>query len=494
MVLSATLLLLLLLLVGLWLLWRHPTSRGRLPPGPRPLPFLGNILQIDPKGFLKSFLALRDKYGDVFTIYLGPQPAVVLCGYKAVKEALMDQAEAFSGRGPVAIVDPIFQGTGMLFSNGKCWKVLRRFSLATMKDFGMGKRSIEERIKEEAQCLVEELRKSQGTYLDPTSLFHSISANIICSIVFGERFPYHDVQFLQLLHLLNEIFTIVSSFYSQVFELLSGILKHFPGTHMHLYSKVQKIKDFIIKNVEMHRKTLDASSPRDFIDSFLLQMDKERSDPQSEFHEKNLIHTVLSLFFAGSESTSTTLRYALLLLLKNPDVTKKVQAEIDRVIGPHRLPALEDRAKMPYTDAVIHEIQRFSDLAPIGLPHCVIKDTRFRGYHIPKDTSVYIIMSSVLHDPLHFEKPDDFYPGHFLDAEGNFKKQEAFIPFSMGKRICIGESLARAELFLFFTSILQNFSLGSSKAPEDIDLTPRENGLGKLPPQYQLCFLPRQGA
>ncbi|XP_055992016.1 cytochrome P450 2B4-like [Sorex fumeus] len=491
MVLSAVLFLLLLLL-GLLLLWSHPTSRGCLPPGPRPLPFLGNILQIDPKGFLKSFLALRDKYGDVFTVYLGPRPAVVLCGYKAVKEALVDQAEAFSGRGPIAIIDPVFQGTGVIFANGKSWKVLRRFSLATMRDFGMGKRSIEERIKEEAQCLVKELWKSQGAYLDPTSLFHSISANVICSIVFGERFHYHDPRFLRLLNLLNEIFTIASSFYSQVFELLSGILKHFPGTHTHLYSKIQEVKDFITENIEMHRKTLDASSPKDFIDSFLINMDKERFDPKSEFHEKNLVHTVLSLFFAGTESTSTTLRYALLILLKNPDVTEKIQAEIDRVIGPHRLPALEDRAKMPYTDAVIHEIQRFSDLTPIGVPHCVIKETYFRGYHLPKDTTVYPIMSSVLHDPLHFEKPDDFYPGHFLDAEGNFRKQEAFIPFSMGKRLCIGEGLARSELFLFFTSMLQNFSLRSSKAPEDIDLTPRENGLGKLPPVFQLCFLPRQ--
>lgn len=214
--------------------------------------------------------------------------------------------------------------------------------------------------------------------------------------------------------------------------------------------------------------------------------------PQSEFHHKNLVHTVLSLFFAGTESSSTTLRYGLLLFLKHPEVTEKVQAEIDRVIGPQRLPALEDRAKMPYTDAVIHEIQRYSDLTPIGVPHSVIKDTHFRGYHLVKGTAVYPIMSSVLHDPHHFEKPDVFYPGHFLDAEGNFRKREAFVPFSMGKRICLGESLARSELFLFFTSMLQNFSLGCPKAPEDIDLTPRVNGLGKLPPVFQLRFLPRQ--
>ncbi|XP_004693962.1 PREDICTED: cytochrome P450 2B4-like [Condylura cristata] len=485
--------LLLIVLLGLLLLCGQPKPRGRLPPGPWPLPFLGNILQIDHTGFLKSFQKLRGKYGDVFTLYLGSRPAVILCGYEAVREALLDQAEAFSGRGPIAIADPIFQGTGILFANGKSWKALRRFSLATLKDFGMGRRSIEERIKEEAQCLVEELRTYKGAYLDPTFLFHSIMANVICSVVFGERFSYQDPRFLNLLNLLSNVFTIVSSFYSQVFELLSDILKHFPGPHVRLNSIIQELNSFVIENIETHRRTLDPSNPKDFIDCYLLLMEKEQSDPETVFHEKNFVHTVLMLFFAGTETSSTTLRYGLLILMKHPDVLEKVQVEIDRVIGPHRLPALEDRAKMPYTDAVIHEIQRFSDITPLGVPHCVTKDTNFRGYHLPKGTTVYTVMSSVLHDPLHFEKPDTFYPGHFLDAEGNFRKQEAFIPFSMGKRLCLGESLARTELFLFLTTILQNFSLRSPKAPEEIDLTPKECGLGKLPPAFQLCFLPREG-
>ncbi|XP_025124926.3 cytochrome P450 2B4-like isoform X1 [Bubalus bubalis] len=483
----------LILFIGLLLLWGCPASRGCLPPGPWPLPFLGNVLQMDQKGLLKSFQALREKYGDVFTIYLGSRPAVILWGYEAMKEALVDQAEAFSGRGHIAIIDPVFQGTGVVFANGKSWKVLRRFSVTTMKDFGMGKRSIEERIKEEAQCLVEELQKSQGAYLDPHFLFNAITANIVCSIVFGERFNYQDPRLLQLLHLLNEIFIILCSFYTQVFEIFPGILKHFSGTHTRLYSMIEEVKDFITENMERHQKMLDPSGPKDFIDSFLLRMDKERLDPESEFHQKNLVHTVLSLFFAGTETSSSTLCFGFLLLLKNPDVLEKVQAEIDRVIGAHRLPALEDRAKMPYTDAVIHEIQRFSDLVPVGVPHSVTKDTHFRGYYLPKGITVYPVLSSALQDPRHFEKPNTFYPGHFLDAQGNFRKPEVFIPFSMGKRLCLGESLARSELFLFLTTLLQNFSLGSPKAPEDIDLSPRENGLGRPPPFFQVRFLPRRG-
>ncbi|XP_076987892.1 cytochrome P450 2B4-like [Tamandua tetradactyla] len=469
----------------------HPKAKGHLPPGPRPLPFLGNLLQMDRRGLHRSFLRFQEKYGDVFTVYLGPRPVVVLCGTDSIREALLDQSEDFSGRAPIAIVDQIFQGYGVAFANGERWKALRRFSLTTMRDFGMGKRSIEERIQEEARCLVEELHKSQGALLDPTFFFHAITANIICAIIFGERFAYKDPEFLRLLHLFNQSFALVSSFSSQVFELYSSLLKHFPGTHRKVHKNVQEVNDFIGHTVEKHRETLDPNAPRDLIDTYLLRMDKEKSNPDSEFHHRNLILTGLSLFFGGTETTSTTIRYGFLIFLKYPQVAEKVYKEINQVIGPHRPPALDDRAKMPYTDAVIQEIQRFSDLLPFSLPRMVTKDTHFRGYIFPKGTEVYPILSSALHDPRYFEKPDDFYPEHFLDANGALKKNEAFFPFSLGKRNCLGEGIARKELFLFFTTILQHFSVASPVTPEDIDLTPRECGVGKLPPVYKLRFLTR---
>uniref|UniRef100_A0A8C6W408 Cytochrome P450 n=1 Tax=Nannospalax galili TaxID=1026970 RepID=A0A8C6W408_NANGA len=466
-------LLLLSLLLGLLslLIRGHSKACGHLPPGPRPLPILGNLLQMDRRGLLNSFLRLREKYGDVFTVYLGPRPVVMLCGTEAIREALVDQAEAFSGRGTVAVVEPIVQGYGVIFANGERWKALRRFSLATMRDFGMGKRSVEERIQEEAQCLVEELRKSQGAPLDPTFLFQCITSNIICSIVFGERFDYKDQQFLRLLDLFYQTFALISSFSSQMFELFSDFLKYFPGSHRQIFKNMQEVLTYIGHSVDKHRATLDPSVPRDFIDTYLLRMEKETSSRHTEFHHQNLIISVLSLFFAGTETSSTTLRYGFLILLKYPHVAEKVQKEIEQVI-------------------VIQEIQRFSDLLPIGVPHKVTKNTLFRGYLLPKNTEVYPLLSSALHDPHYFEKPDTFYPDHFLDANGALKKNEAFMPFSIGKRICLGEGIARNELFLFFTTILQNFSVASPVAPKDIDLTPKESGVGRIPPTYQISFLP----
>ncbi|KAL1765541.1 Cytochrome P450 2c13 [Sigmodon hispidus] len=195
----------------------------------------------------------------------------------------------------------------------------------------------------------------------------------------------------------------------------------------------------------------------------------ENGNQHLNYTLENLIATVIDLLVGGTESVSLTLRYALLLLLKYPYVTAKVQEEIDHVVGRQRSPCMQDRRHMPYTNAVVHEIQRFFDIAPISLPHAVTSDIKFKNYLIPKGTAILTSLSSVLHDSKEFPNPEMFDPGHFLDERGNFKKSDYFMPFSAGKRMCAGESLARMELFLFLTTILQNLKLKSLVHPKDIN-------------------------
>ncbi|KAM9325621.1 cytochrome P450 2G1-like [Gastrophryne carolinensis] len=471
---------------------RGHRNKGRLPPGPTPLPIVGNILQLNGKEVFKSLNQLSEKYGPVYTIYMGTDPVVVLCSYDVVKEALIDKAEDFGARGHMPLLDRISDGGhGVVGSNGERWKQLRRFSLMTLRNFGMGKRSIEERIQEEAWFLTEEFRKTNCQSLDPTFYFAKAVSNVICSVVFGNRFEYEDGQFLQLLGFLNETMRGFSSIWGQMYNVFPNVVGKIPGPHNKMFKAVDGIQEFVAERVKEHKETLDPSSPRDFIDCFLLRMEQEKNVPDSEFHMKNIVNTTFDLFGAGTETVSTTLRYGLLILLKHADIEEHIHKEIDNVIGHHRAPCIEDRAHMPYMEAVIHEIQRFIDLIPMGIPHKATCDVNFRGFVIPKDTTVYPMLSSVLQDPKQFKYPHQFNPGHFLDQDGKFYRNDGYMPFSSGKRICLGEGLAKMELFLFFTTILQKFSLRSPDDIKELDLTPQMSGFGKIPRPYQLCFIPR---
>ncbi|XP_025230202.1 cytochrome P450 2A13-like, partial [Theropithecus gelada] len=283
----------------------------------------------------------------------------------------------------------MFTFSGVAFSNGERAKQLRRFSIATLRDFGVGKRGIEERIQEEAGFLIEALRGTHGANIDPTFFLSRTVCNVISSIVFGDRFDYEDKEFLSLLRMMLGSFQFTSTSMGQLHEMFSSVMKHLPGPQQQAFKELQGLEDFIAKKVEHNQRTLDPNSPRDFIDSFLIRMQEEEKNPNTEFYMQNLLMTALNLFIAGTETVSTTLRYGFLLLMKHPEVEAKVHEEIDRVIGKNQQPKFEDRVKMPYMEAVIHEIQRFGNVIPMSLARRVNKDTKFRDFFLPKGTEVF---------------------------------------------------------------------------------------------------------
>ncbi|KAM3930522.1 cytochrome P450 2K4-like [Leptodactylus fuscus] len=458
------------------------------PPGPKPLPILGNILMLDLSNPHKTFYQLYKKYGSVFSVQVGMKKIVILCGYDAIKDALINHAEVFSARPVNPLFSKSIKDHGIVFSNGENWKVMRRFTLSTLRDYGMGKKTIENKIVEEAECLVQKLKTFEGK---PFGNFTSINAavtNIIVAILLNKRYDYEDPTILRLMDLVSENIRLLGSPWVRLYNSFPSLMDRLPGPHRTIFANLREFQNFIRSTFTKYKKELDVNDQRNLVDAFLAKQQEGKTESTEYYHNENLTVLVGDLFGAGMETTSTTLRWSLLLMIKHPEIQKKVQNEIDKVIGSAQ-PQMEHRKQMPYTDAVVHEIQRFGDIAPTTVPHAASQDVTFRGYFIPKGTPILPILHSIHKDKEYFEKPDGFYPEHFLDSEGNFRKNEAFIPFSIGKRSCAGETLAKMELFLFFTSLLQHFTF---KAPPGakLDLTPAL-GSTNSPKPFEICAIPR---
>ncbi|KAJ1107398.1 hypothetical protein NDU88_004788, partial [Pleurodeles waltl] len=156
----------------------------------------------------------------------------------------------------------------------------------------------------------------------------------------------------------------------------------------------------------------------------------EKENTSSVFTIMNLVMTVMDIILGAMETTTATTSYGLLALMKHPEIQAKLQEEIDNVTGEKCTPTFADRGKMPYTKAVIAEIQRCCDILPMGAAHAVTRDTPFREFVLPKGTNVFSMLTTSLNDPKYFSDPKKFNPGHFLDENGSFKKVDAFMPFA----------------------------------------------------------------
>ncbi|XP_032066144.1 cytochrome P450 2C20-like isoform X1 [Thamnophis elegans] len=463
-------LLLLCILFTLFSYFQMYKRKGQLPPGPAPWPILGNFFQRDVLPLYKHSQKLAEKYGPIFTVWNGSEPMVVLCGYAMVKDALVDHSEEFAGRSEMPAHKQLFQGKGVTTAIEKKWREIRRFTLSTLRDFGMGKKRMSERVQEEALCLVEEMATTKGQPFDPRRIIASAVCNVICAVIFGNRFDYKDKTFIENQKIVETHLRYSISILGLVYNTFPKTVTFFPGPHRSIFANIEKFCDYIRENVDLHKKTLDPQNLRDYIDCFLLRVEKEQNSSESVYTFEDLVFLVFGIFMAGTITTSEALLCSLLAIAKLPHIQAKVQQEIDEVVGTNRTPSMEDRLNMPFTNAFIHEVQRYQKGTLETFPRATTCDTKFHGYTIPKCTAIVPVFTSVHFDPLHWETPEKFNPNHFLDENGQFKRKDAFMAFSAGKRACPGEALARMKLFLFFSNLLQNFTFSLVGDTKDTDV------------------------
>ncbi|KAL3884077.1 hypothetical protein ACJMK2_030299 [Sinanodonta woodiana] len=436
-------------------------TTNNIPTGPVSVPLLGNIPQLAGRNPLILFRKWRKQYGDVFSVYMGSQLLVVLNGYTIIKEALVTRGTVFSDRPHNFMLDKIKDGEGVIFTSGASWKKQRKLAVNCLQELGFGRSSFEVCIADEAKILIELIEQNTDAALNLKDILTTCVSNVMCGLVFGRRFSHEDKQFLEVAANFSEDAKYIG--HASILMNCFPFLQYLPGDLLRTKTIMEhkKVFDKFYEDLyESHQSTLDVNCPRDFMDLYLTEMEKDSTLPNKEenTYSKNQLKALVGdLFGAGTETTSTTLLWAILYLLHYPDVQEKCFDEIQMVLGLERFPSLDDRSHLPYCEATILETLRIAAVVPLAVPHATARDVYFRGFRIPKESSILINLDSIFHDSDIFKDPGVFSPERFLDSSGQVMKPNEFIPFSFGRRVCIGEKVAQMELFIFLTSMIQKF-------------------------------------
>ncbi|XP_026565558.1 cytochrome P450 1A5-like [Pseudonaja textilis] len=438
-------------------------------PGPRGYPLIGNLLEVGTDVHL-SLTQMSKTYGDVMMIHLGTKPILVLSGLETIKEALVRHGEDFKGRPDLHTFRHVADGQSLSFStdSGPVWVARRKLAQHALKTFASSPSLtssstclLEDHVYEEAHHLMAKLQEVMlaKNRLDPYLYLTIAVANVVLAMCFGRRYDYDD----------EELLTIVINSEQFVESTGSGSLATFIPVLQYLpNSKMKKFKNynrqftrFLQKNVQEHYESFRKDHIRDITDSLIEESQKQKADTKAKIQlpAGKIVNLVNDIFGAGFSTVSTGLSWCLMYLIAYPEIQKKIQEEIDVTIGRERKPRLSDRSLLPYTEAFILEVFRHSTFVPFTLPHCTTRDTIFKGYFVPKDLCIFINQWQVNHDENLWKDPSAFVPERFLTASGkeiNVDEREKVLLFGLGKRRCIGEPIARREVFLFLATLLQD--------------------------------------
>ncbi|KAM9726589.1 steroid 17-alpha-hydroxylase/17,20 lyase isoform 4-T4 [Menidia menidia] len=423
------------------------------------LPFIGSLLSLrSPHPPHVLFKNLQKKYGETYSLMMGFHRVIIVNQYVHAKEVLLKKGKIFAGRPRTVTTDVLTRdGKDIAFGDySATWRFHRKIVHGALCMFGEGSASIERIILAEAQSLCSTLSEAaaMGLALDLSP------------------------------------------------ELTRAVTNIFPNADLHLLKDCVAIRDKLLqKKYDEHKADYSDHVQRDLMDALLRAKRSAENNNNTEicadsvgFSEDHLLMTVGDIFGAGVETTTTVLKWAIAYLIHYPEVQKRIQDELDSKVGMGRSPQLRDRGSLPYLEATIREVLRIRPVAPLLIPHVALSDTSIGNFTVKKGTRVIINLWSLHHDENEWNNPELFDPDRFLNGKGTclIMPSSSYLPFGAGIRVCLGEALAKMELFLFLSSILQHFTL--SVPPSDsLPSLDGKFGVVLQPVKYKVKASPRPG-
>uniref|UniRef100_A0A7E4UQX7 Unspecific monooxygenase n=1 Tax=Panagrellus redivivus TaxID=6233 RepID=A0A7E4UQX7_PANRE len=446
-------------------------KRRGLPPGPTPLPLLGNAFSFFSVPHPDFYINWTKKYGDIYTIWVGTWSQVCVNDLEGIQEHFLRDGDTFAGRYlGKEMLEIIKNGqTGILFTEDSLWREHRRFALTVLRDFGVGKNLMEMKILHEITLMFEEMDadvEAGGQLVVMSDHIDVTVGSIVNALLLGHKYRNKDrrEQFFKIKRMMNDMFKQMSNPFMVVFQYKTHIFKNVPVIGA-VYKNIVKTRDtlmgYFAENVEEKRRTVDLSSsapPEDYVEAYLRKQ-KEYTEAGKEhtFDDEQLYGTLWDLWFAGQETTSVTTQWCLAYLLKHPEVQEKLHNELSNIVSPDQIVTSEHRHQLPYLNAVIAETQRCGNMVTNNVTRRTTKETVIHGYKIPAGQPIVSNIASLLYDDRYFPEPHSFKPERFIDENGAFKSHPALLPFGLGKRVCLGEALAKMELFLLIGNMFNRY-------------------------------------
>ena len=476
-------------LLLVWLVWYIITTyieRRKMPPGPFPWPVVGNLfhMEADP---INPFKKIVEKYGEIVSVSFPLRRCVLINNAKLAREARLTRKDDLAGkiRSTMYPGDVIFGEHDVICSDYGPGHVFRKKVLSLgLHVFGEGLDKVEQRVNHAIRNFVNEIEALDGEAFSPKDL---LARSIICQIwewVTSQKLSLHHPKVKLLVEFNDKISKLWAQFSPS--QLIPGV-SHLPTTFNRELREVVETRDELFgPELKSHRDTYVPGVTRDLTDGFLAAFEKEiaKETGKEIGSVEDIQGLMVDIVFAGSDTTSSVLAWYILYIVLHQDVQKKIQEELDEVVGRHRSPRRQDSQNLPYLQATICEVLRLSRILPVYGTNAT-RDTVIGGYHIPKDTYVALHINNIHFDEKEWPEPNSFKPERFLKDDGSFvgwSAKHGFIPFGLGRRDCPGKHLARIMLCLFASSLLHRFSIEVPEGEAKPEIQPSDPKL-VLPPK-----------
>ncbi|CAE6404443.1 hypothetical protein ACGC1H_002047 [Rhizoctonia solani] len=475
------------------------SSKPPLPPSPRSYPFIGHLLSMPQSNQHLGFIKLgKQLKSDIFSLRVFGQTMIVLNSVEEANKLLQNRSAIYSGRPPAPMLtEPsLLDAAGLVSIAGynERWRKSRRIMHPWLHKQAV--ESFHHSQQTEARMLLQRLIHMSETSLSSEVFYHEVftalSGTLLRSI-YGYQISGRDDPFLkeaiQLVRNLSDA-VMPTNFLVNIFPGLRYVPSWFPGAGWKRVAqawKEQKERTMMGLFSKTKESVDSGSYESSMIASSLVDAEKLGLSPEEVIDY--LSYAGITLYLGGAETTSNILLIFAIAMMLYPEVQHKAQVEIDNLIGDSRLPVMDDRHRLPYTDRLIQEILRWCPVIPTGVPHALTDNDIYEGFRMPKGAIVFANIWAMSRNEKVYNKPEEFNPDRFLDPS---------VPlcpvFGFGRRECPGNHFADSSIFIIIASLLAVFDVKIPKNFIGEEIVPEltsKNTMIYHPDEFQMRLEPR---